>query len=29
VIADLLELVRERNPFWQARLTGDEIPPLT
>jgi phenylacetate-CoA ligase len=29
VIADLLELVMERNPFWQARLTGDEIPPLT
>jgi phenylacetate-CoA ligase len=27
--ADLLELVRARNPFWQARLTEDEIPPLT
>jgi phenylacetate-CoA ligase len=27
--ADLLELVLARNPFHQARLTGDEIPPLT
>jgi phenylacetate-CoA ligase len=31
--ADLLELVLERNPFWQARLAGwdreSELPPLT
>jgi phenylacetate-CoA ligase len=26
---DLLDLVLARNPFWQARLSGDEVPALT
>jgi phenylacetate-CoA ligase len=26
---ELLDLVLARNSFWQARLSGDEVPPLT